>query len=81
MCSGRLGVVVRQWEEGGVPMAMVDTGTGSERACLLAEPKAGLGDHVLVHMGFVVEVLDPASASAPVGPGAEAPGMERGERS
>jgi hydrogenase maturation factor len=80
MCRGRLGVVVRRWEEDGIPLAMVDTGTGLERACLLAEAGAGPGDHVLLHMGFVVEVLDPESAASAVGPGTDAPRMERGER-
>jgi hydrogenase maturation factor len=63
MCLGTVGVVVRVWEEDGVPLALVDTGPRVERACLLAQPDVEEGTDVLVHMGFVVEVLDAGSAA------------------
>jgi hydrogenase maturation factor len=62
MCLGKVGVVTKVWEEGGVPMALVSTGSTSERACLLTAPEVVEGTSVLVHLGFVVEVLDPESA-------------------
>ena len=63
MCLGRLGTVTKVWDEGGVPLSLVDTGGAAERACLLGFPDVREGADVLVHMGFVVEVLDPAMAA------------------
>jgi hydrogenase maturation factor len=62
MCLGKLGSIVRTWDAGGMPMARVE-GPGSDLdACLLYHPEAKVGDDVLVHLGFVIEVLDPAAA-------------------
>jgi hydrogenase maturation factor len=58
MCLGTLGVIARVWEEDGLPMALVDDGSRTRAACLLGRPGAGVGARVLVHLGFVVEVLD-----------------------
>ena len=63
MCLGTLGRIGRVWDEGGVPMAAVDAAVGEVAACLLYHPDAVVGDHVLVHMGFVLEVLDADRAS------------------
>lgn len=58
MCLGSLGTVTRTWDEGGVPMAEVDASGRTFPACLLYHPDTSAGQGVLVHMGFVVEVLD-----------------------
>jgi hydrogenase maturation factor len=63
MCLGQVGVVTRVWEEGGVPLALVDVDSGTVTACLLAAPEVVEGTSVLLHLGFVVEVLDSASAN------------------
>ncbi len=63
MCLGLIGVVTRTFEESDVPMADVDTGDGPRSACLLYCPDATVGDDVLMHMGFVMEVLDPQRAA------------------
>ena len=63
MCLGLIGVVTRTFEEDGVPMADVDTGDGDRSVCLLYCPDAVVGDDVLMHMGFVMEVLDPERAA------------------
>ena len=60
MCLGTLGEIDRVWDEGGVPMASV---SGSE-VCLLYVPEAAIGDHVLVHMGFALEILEEEQAAA-----------------
>lgn len=44
-------------------MAAVDVPGRTLDACLLYHPDARVGDHVLVHMGFVVEVIDCETAS------------------
>ena len=63
MCLGVIGLVTRRFEEDGVPMADVDTGDGARSVCLLYCPEAEIDDDVLVHMGFVMEVLDPERAA------------------
>ncbi len=63
MCLGLIGVVTRTFDEAGVPMADVDTGDGARSVCLLYCPEAAVGDDVLMHMGFVMEVLDPQRAA------------------
>ena len=62
MCLGSIGRLDRTWDEGGIAMGMVDYGDRTEPACLMYVPDAGPGADVLVHMGFVLEVLDPEQA-------------------
>jgi hydrogenase maturation factor len=64
MCLGLIGVVTRRYDTDDVPMAEVDTGDGGREACLLYCPDAAVGDDVLLHMGFVMEVLEPERAAA-----------------
>ena len=64
MCLGAIGRVIKVWAEAGVPMALVRTGDQEAPVCLLYVPDAGEGDHVLVHMGVAVELLDEAEAAA-----------------
>jgi hydrogenase maturation factor len=45
-------------------MGLVRTGDQEAPVCLLYVPEAGEGDHVLVHMGVAVELLDAAEAAA-----------------
>lgn len=60
MCLGTLGLVRETWDEGGMPMARVESHDGSDLvACLAYTPEAAVGTQVLVHLGFVVEVVDP----------------------
>jgi hydrogenase expression/formation protein HypC len=60
MCLGVLGTIDERWDEGGVPMASV----GGEAVCLLYLPEAKVGDTVVCHLGFAVEVLEPDRAAA-----------------
>lgn len=65
MCLGALGTITARWDEGGVPMGRVDLAEAAERpVCLLYTPEARVGDHVLVHLGFALEVLDEDDAAA-----------------
>jgi hydrogenase maturation factor len=60
MCLGTVGVITAIRDEDGVPMALVDAGAaGSVSACLLTCPEAGAGSKVLVHSGYVLQILDP----------------------
>ena len=59
MCLGTTGVVTSLRDDDGVAMALVDTGTGQVvSACLLTCPDALVGDTVLIHCGYVLQVFD-----------------------
>jgi len=62
VCMGEIGVLADTWVDGGVPMGRVVTENREEEVCLLYAEGADAGDHVVVHMGFVTDVLDPAQA-------------------
>jgi len=64
VCLGAVGRVTRVWADAGVPMGLVRTGDQEAPVCLLYVPEAAEGDHVLVHMGVAVELLDEAEAAA-----------------
>ena len=59
MCLGTTGVVTSLRDDDGVPMALVDAGPArSVTACLLTCPDALVGDTVLIHSGYVLQVFD-----------------------
>jgi hydrogenase maturation factor len=59
MCLGTAGVIIAVRDDEGVPMALVDTGAGAAvSACLLTCPEARAGSEVLVHSGYVLQILD-----------------------
>jgi len=60
MCLGSLGVIARTWDEGGLAMASVE----DRSVCLMYTPEASVGDTVLIHLGFAVEVVSKERASA-----------------
>ena len=76
MCIGIIGTLQETWLDGGVPMGRVRTADADEIACLLYAPDTAIGSSVLVHLGFVTEVLDPRRAADATelrqGPGREA---------
>lgn len=64
MCLGEIGHIRATWDEGGVPMATVDTAAGPRTTCLLYLPDARPGDAVLMHLGMAVEQLTADQAQA-----------------
>ena len=63
MCLGAIGVIRGVFEENGLPMARVEGDLRTPEVCLLYVPAARPGDHVLVELGFAVEVLDEEEAA------------------
>lgn len=63
MCLGVIATVLRRWDDDGVPVAVVSTATGEQRVSLSFCPEADVGDDVVVHSGFALEVLDPSRAA------------------
>ncbi|MBI4730101.1 MAG: HypC/HybG/HupF family hydrogenase formation chaperone [Acidobacteria bacterium] len=62
MCLGVPGKVVEVFEEHGLRMARVDFGGVTRRACLEYMPDAGLGDYVIIHVGFAISKVDEEEA-------------------
>lgn len=64
MCLGVPGKVVAFTEESplGMTMARVSFGGIIKEICLAYVPEAQVGDYVIVHAGFVLNVIDEAEA-------------------
>ncbi|HUM03313.1 MAG TPA: HypC/HybG/HupF family hydrogenase formation chaperone [Thermoanaerobaculia bacterium] len=63
MCLGVPGQVVRvDPNDLGMTMGLVKFGGITKEVCLMYTPEAGVGDWVLVHVGFAISQLDEESA-------------------
>ena len=62
MCLGIPGRVVDTWEEHGILMGRVDFDGVMKRVCLAHVPGVGVGEYVLVHVGFALSQIDEAEA-------------------
>jgi hydrogenase expression/formation protein HypC len=62
MCLAIPGRVVDTFEEHGLRMARADFGGTVRKVCLEHVPEAGVGDYVLVHVGFALSVVDAEEA-------------------
>lgn len=58
MCLGIPGRVVETFEENQMPMGKVDFGGVAKRVCLCHTPKVEIGEYVIVHVGFALQVID-----------------------
>lgn len=62
MCLAVPGQVVSVFQESGTTMADVDFGGVRKKVCLAYLPDIGVGEYVIVHVGFAIQRLDEASA-------------------
>jgi hydrogenase expression/formation protein HypC len=62
MCLGIPGRVVEIRDDAGLPMGKVDFGGVRKEACLAYLPEVGLGDYVIVHVGFAISRVDEEEA-------------------
>lgn len=62
MCLAIPGKIVELLDTPGVKMAKVDFGGVFREACLEYLPEAGLGDYVMVHVGFAISKVDEEEA-------------------
>jgi len=63
MCLGVPGKVVEVFEEEGLRMGIVDFGGIRRKACLEYAPEVGLGNYVVIHVGFAISVVDEEEAA------------------
>lgn len=64
MCLAIPGRITERYEAAGLPMARIDYAGAVAAACLSCTPEAIVGDYVLVHAGFALQVLNEAEAHA-----------------
>ncbi len=62
MCLGVPGKVLTIRDDRGTAMATVDFGGATREVCLVYTPEAEVGEYVVVHAGFAIQVLDEAAA-------------------
>jgi hydrogenase expression/formation protein HypC len=62
MCLAVPGRILSIAEADGVPMAEVDFGGVRKSVCLQYVPDASVGEYVVVHVGFAIQLLDEESA-------------------
>jgi len=58
MCLAIPGRVIEIFDEQGLRMARADFGGAVRKICLDPLPEAGVGDYVLVHVGFALSKVD-----------------------
>ncbi len=62
MCLGIPGKIVETFTEADMPMGKVDFGGVFKNACLAHTPQAQVGQYVIVHVGFALQVIDEEQA-------------------
>jgi hydrogenase expression/formation protein HypC len=62
MCLAIPGKVLELFEDRGLRMARADFGGTVKKVCVEHLPEAGVGDYVLVHVGFALSLVDPEEA-------------------
>jgi hydrogenase expression/formation protein HypC len=63
MCLGIPGKIIEIHDEGGLPMGVVDFGGVRRSVCLAyVSHDVGLGDYVIVHVGFAISKVDEIEA-------------------
>jgi hydrogenase expression/formation protein HypC len=63
MCLGIPGEVIEVRESNGIRFADVRFGGVTREVCLECQPDAGVGDFVLVHVGFAIARIDREEAA------------------
>lgn len=63
MCLGVPGQVIETFDRDGLRMGTVDFGGIRREACLAYTPEIGVGQFVVVHVGFAISVVDEEEAA------------------
>jgi hydrogenase expression/formation protein HypC len=65
MCLAIPGELLERWVgTGDVPVGRVAFGSVRREVCLAYTPDAEIGDYLIVHVGFAIQVLDEQAAQA-----------------
>ena len=63
MCLGIPGKIIKIYEIDGILMSKVDFDGVTQEVCIATTPDAQLGDYVLVHAGFALNLLSDQEAN------------------
>lgn len=63
MCLGVPGKIIEIYQANGLSMGRIDFGGVLREACLTYVPEAKVGDYVLVHVGFALNVIGEEEAN------------------
>jgi hydrogenase expression/formation protein HypC len=64
MCLAIPGKIVEKFEENGLPMGLIDFSGARNNACLSYTPEVEVGQYVIVHAGFALQILNEEEALA-----------------
>jgi hydrogenase expression/formation protein HypC len=76
MCLAVPGKVLDVYEDRGLRMGRADFGGTVRKVCLEHLPEAGVGDYVLVHVGFALARIDEEEAARTLAMLRELTGLE-----
>jgi len=62
MCLGVPGKILSIYTNDTLPMGKIDYGGVVKDACLAYVPEAKVGDYVIIHVGFALNILSPEEA-------------------
>jgi len=62
MCLAVPGKITEIYESGGLSMGKVDFGGALRQVCLEYVPEAAIGDYVVVHVGFALNLVNEGEA-------------------
>lgn len=63
MCLAVPGKLIERWlGVGEIPFGRVEFGSVRREVCLVYTPQVEIGEYVIVHVGFAIQVLDEQSA-------------------
>ncbi|MFU8773866.1 MAG: HypC/HybG/HupF family hydrogenase formation chaperone [Anaerolineales bacterium] len=62
MCLGVPGKIINIYENNGLKMGKIDFGGVTREACLAYVPEAQVGDYVIIHVGFAINLLNEEDA-------------------
>lgn len=62
MCLGVPGKILEVYDKEGLRMAKIDFGGVTRESCLEYVPEADVGDYVIVHVGFAINILSEEEA-------------------
>ena len=62
MCLAIPGQITEIYQDHGLRMARASFGGTVRKVCIEHVPEAGIGDYVLVHVGFAISTVDPEEA-------------------
>jgi hydrogenase expression/formation protein HypC len=62
MCLAVPGKIIEIYEANGLQMGKIDLGGVVREACLAYTPEAKVGDYAIIHVGFVLNLVDEEEA-------------------